>query len=195
MVIGITGSIGAGKSSVSNIFRDRGFYVIDCDEVSHKIDDLKIYKNKLKKSFGSEVFTNDKVDRKKLANLAFSSKENVKKLENISYPVILNEINKQKNKAIKMNMVCVYDAPTLFESGLNKDCNITIGVISKKDLRIERALKRGTLSKEDILNRIAIQPNDKFYIDNCTYIIENNGTFDNLEKEVDKLIKNIRGDN
>ena len=192
MIIGITGSIGSGKSYVSSIFKDNGFYTIDCDKVSHSIDEIDEYVLQIKNTFGDDVITDGKINRKKLAEVAFASKENLKKLEDISHPIILKQIEIETEKALEKGMICVYDAPTLFQSGLDKKCDITIGVLADKEQRIERAIIRGGLSEKEIIARVLMQPDNDYYIKNCTYVVENNGTYEDLVIEVNKLINTIK---
>ena len=194
MVVGITGGIGSGKSSVSQIFANNGFYVIDCDKISHDIDKLDEYKKQVLKHFGPEVFNNDTIDRKKLAEVAFSSKENKEILESISHPIIINEINRLRKNAIDVGLDCVFDAPLLFESSLDKECNYTIGVLSDKETRINRAIIRGGLEEREIRIRVLMQPDNDYYINRCDFVVYNDGTFEDLNNSVEILIKKIRGE-
>ena len=192
MIIGVTGSIGSGKSTVSQLLEKYGMYIIDCDKISHSIDDIPEYKNTIKEVFGCDVFDGEKIDRKKLASFVFENKEKVKLLESISFPIIINEIHKKKDISIKNKKICVYDAPTLFNAGLDKECDFVIGVIAEKHVRIERAKQRGTLTEEEILKRVMIQPDDKYYIDRCDFIIDNSGTLDELEIQLNSIIKKLK---
>lgn len=192
MVIGITGAIGSGKSFVAKIFANNGYYIIDCDNVSHSIDNNENYLKGIINTFGESVLTDGKLDRKKLARIVFKSKEKLKQLESISYPIIFDEIFKLQKEAEDKGLICIYDAPTLFESGLDKYCDITIGVIADKDIRIERAIKRGGIDENDLRSRALIQPDSDFYKNRCTYIVDNNGTEQELLDNVNKLIKNIK---
>lgn len=192
MVIGVTGSIGAGKSVVSEILAEYNMYIIDCDKISHSIDSVDEYKNKIKETFGEGVFTESEIDRKKLSEVVFKSKENVKKLESISFPVIIDEIHRKRDMAFKNGQICVYDAPTLFNAGLDKECDYTIGVIAEKEKRIERAIMRGNLSEKEIIARVLIQPDDDYYREKCNFIIDNSGTLGELKEQIEVIVKKIK---
>ena len=195
MIIGLTGSIGSGKSAVAEIASGLGFAVVDCDKISHSINDDPEFIKGIIKVFGSdcivEIEGRQSVDRKAVSEKAFESKENVKLLESVSYPVILARVREQSSASVAMGLPCIIDAPTLFQSGLNDYCDCTIGIVSDDKIRLNRAVIRGGLSEREIIARMAVQPSNDFYKEKCDYIIENNSTLEILKDNVTKLLSKI----
>ncbi len=196
MIIGLTGSIGSGKSSVAEIAGRLGYSVIDCDEISHSINDDPEFVDGIVNAFGDDCIDikdgKKSVNRKKVSDIAFVSKENVKILESISYPVILARVNDRINACQAMGVDCLIDAPTLFQSGLNECCDCTIGVISDDKIRLNRAVLRGGLSEREIIARMAIQPSNEYYKEKCDFIIENNSTLADLQSEVERVLSEAK---
>lgn len=136
MIIGITGASGAGKSIASKVFEKNGFFIIDLDKIAHGIYDTnKLCVEEVAREFGNGILDeNGKVMRKKLGEIVFADKEKLNILNKITHKYILNEVFKKldgKNNA-------VLDAPLLFESGLEKHCDITLGIISPNEVKTDR---------------------------------------------------------
>ena len=188
MIIGLTGSSGSGKSTVARVFENAGYLIVDCDEISRNIDNDPYYKNAVRESFGDVVFDGQgRIDRRALGNVVFSDAKKLELLTGISHPIIKSEVFRRIDRAEK----AVIDAPLLFESGLDKECDITIGVISKGDIRANRVAARDNLDIKDAMIRTSMQKNDDFYRENCVYIIENNGSIDELEKKVSDVLSGL----
>ena len=190
MIIGLTGSSGSGKSTVSKMFSKLGYYIVDCDAISRETDELPEYKDAVLELFGDGVFDkNGKIDRKALGKIVFSSPEMLKKLTDISHPAIKAEVmrricdNKDKNAVI--------DAPLLFESGLDAVCDVTVGVVADSDLRVRRVMMRDSLDEKTAKKRTSSQKDDGFYTSRCTYIIENNGELNCLEESFLAIAKKL----
>lgn len=191
MVIGLTGGTGTGKTSVSKVFEDAGFEVINYDLVTRRIyskgsDCL----NEVVSAFGKGILTEDgDLDRRKLGEVVFSDRESLDILNKIVYKYIVSltadKISGSKGKKLLL------DAPTLFESGLNEKCDLIVGVIAKKDIRIKRVTLRDNLSPQRVEERIQSQKSDEFYRDNCDYIIENNGSIEELNEQVKLILSDI----
>lgn len=184
MIIGLTGAIGSGKSTVAEMFSSAGFCTVDCDGISHSLDAEPSYVKAVRAHFGDGVITlahgTPRIDRKTLAKVVFSDEKARKALQDISYPVILGIVYERAESARSLGLDTVIDAPTLFESGLDEFCDFTVGVIARDDIRRKRVIERGGISAEDIDMRIKIQPDDAFYRERCDFIIENNGTREEL---------------
>ena len=152
MVVGLTGQSGAGKSSLSRMFAARGVEVIDADRVARDaIEQSANCLMDLVLEFSTEVIHPDaSLNRARLAELCFGDKNKLKRLNDITFPYIIEAIvHKLENaKARRLPMV-VLDAPTLFESGLNRRCDRIIAVIADRDTRIERVIARDQISRED----------------------------------------------
>lgn len=191
MIIGLTGSSGSGKSTVAEMFRQSGCHIVDCDKISREIDRLPEYKAEIMNLFGNEVFDKDgNIARRKLSKIAFSDKENLIAISKISHPLIKKQVYSEIEE-YKKSMNVVIDAPLLFESGLDRDCDITVGVIAENGTRISRIIERDHVDELNASRRALSQKNNDFYKENCILIIENNGTRNELEKEFIRIAGKI----
>ena len=183
MVIGLTGAIGSGKSTVASLFSDAGFAIVDCDAISRGLDAEPKY-TAVRDAFGDGVVDMSggtaRIARKELAEIVFSSAEAKKKIESIAHPIILEIVYERVDAAKRLKKDIVIDAPLLFESGLDDICDITVGVVTDEKLRFERAMKRGGITEDNLRRRMELQPKNEFYASRCDYIIENDGTADDL---------------
>lgn len=136
IIIGVTGEIGAGKTTFVKELESFGAYPIYADEIAHKILDLPQVQLKLESHFGKSIFENGKINPKKLASLAFKSKENWLKLISCTHPYILKRVFRILKKC-KQRYIAI-DAPLLFESGLEEVCNYIVVLKSEVELRKKR---------------------------------------------------------
>ena len=189
MVIGITGSSGAGKSTICEILeRDYNVKIINADKIARKLSRKGTnYVIDIIKIFGKDIVDEEgELKRKKLAEIIYSNDEMRKKLNNSTFKYIKKEIEKQINKLNK-NLVAVIDAPLLFESELDKICDKVIGVISNRELQLDRIVARDNIDFEDAEKRLNAQQNNEFYIKKCDDIIENNNNFLYIENSVEEI--------
>ncbi len=195
MVIGLTGAIGSGKSTVSRLFSEAGFAIVDCDAISRGLDAEPKYIRAVREAFGDGVIDmaggTARISRKELAELAFASTEAKRKIESIAHPIILGIVYERVDAAKKLKKDIVIDAPLLFESGLDGICDVTVGVVADEKLRFERAMKRGGITEENLRRRMELQPKNEFYTSKCNYIIENNGTADDLRTAFLALLSSV----
>lgn len=188
MIIGITGASGSGKSVASKRFEQIGFKIIDLDKITHQIYQTdKECVNELKETFGDEIIDkNGDVIRKKLGEIVFRDSIKLNILNEVAHKYILKkameEINSYKN--------VIVDAPLLFESGLNKICDITLGIISNREENAKRIVERDSISHDLAQSRLKKQHDDLFFQKNCTFCIENNSDIDDFIKKIDIFIKN-----
>ena len=198
-IIGLTGGSGAGKGEVCKMFLDLGVESIDTDKISREIT-KKEYKDgeclrELVENFSCDILNQDgELNRKKLAGIAFSSKENHAELNKITHKYILNEceniISEMRNAGEK---AVIIDAPLLFESGFDKNCDIIISVIADYDKRTDRIIKRDNITKEQAEIRIKNQKSDEFFIENSDYLIYNNTGYEEIYRQVSKIYDIISG--
>ena len=151
MVIGLTGKSCAGKDEVAKILYSFGFVIIDEDKLGHIA--LKENKQKLVDAFSDIILTDGEVDRKKLSKLVFSNKENLKKLESISHPWMIEETKRIEKEESKKGNIVVINAAILFRLGLDKISDEIVYVDAPLSLRAERAMLRNGTKKEDFLKR------------------------------------------
>ena len=185
MVIGITGSISAGKSSVLNILKDIGVFTISADEVYHQMikPNMPLF-NSLIEEWGRDILAVDgNIDRNKLSKIVFADPAKLKRLNEITHPAIIGEIEKtiSENK----NRDIVVEIPLLFET----KCEYLVDVIWYVDIsrenRISRLMNRNNISREEAIKKIEKY---KYYGHLADVIIYNDGTFEDLKNRVVKLL-------
>jgi len=189
MIIGITGGSGAGKSTVSSQFEKLGYFVIDADNVAHKVMDAGTSCLKEVIDFFGEKYLNPDgtLNRKKLGNKVFADKNMLDELNRITHKHIINEI---KFLAQDKSLVII-DAALLFESGLNYMCNKTIFVSSSFAKRVERIVIRDNVSEDYAIRRINAQQKDDFYREKCDFEIKNDDD-ENLALRVEEILSCLK---
>ena len=190
VIIGLTGPTGSGKSTVSEFFKESGYVIINADEIARKA--LAPGGGCLKQVcgvFGEDILNDDgTLDRQKLAERAFSSKENTRMLNDITHPWIFlqvlricrENIDSGKNKF-------VFDAPVLFESNSDIMCDCVVSVTAPVGVRLERLKKRDGLSEEQLKKRMSAQYDDEFYIRKSDFVIDGSLTFDEIKVKVKEI--------
>ena len=181
-VLGLTGSTGAGKGVVSRALRTAGAEVIDCDAVYHELLEKDgALLDALRAAFPG-AFAGDRLDRKALGTIVFRDPGKLAELNRITHPFVRRRITaileEMEARGVRL---AVLDAPTLFESGADADCDVTLGVIADPALRTGRIMERDGLSREYAALRIAGGKPDSFYRERCDEIMENNGTAEEAE--------------
>lgn len=190
LVIGLTGQTGAGKSTVCKKLEKYGCYHIDADKIAHSVYEAgSPVLSRLLCSFGGEIFNdNGTLNRKKLAEIAFSSEENILKLNSIVHPAVTDKIRKIiEEQRLLGSKAVIIDAIALFESGENKLCNFTVAVVAPRGVRKERVKKRDGLNEDEAELRINAQREEKFYKDNADITVKNYLPH-NLDEEVKKIL-------
>jgi len=186
-IFGVTGSFGAGKTTVSKIFSKLGAEVIDADKISHRIikNNNKVYK-KILSLFSENISdTSGRINRKKLAKIVFNSKRLLRKLCQIIHPAVISEIRKQI--ALKRRCACdviIIDAPLLIEAKLISLVDRLVVVKAKREVQIRRIKEKMNLSKSEILKRINNQIPIRDKLTFADYVIDNSSSFSNAEKQV-----------
>ncbi len=190
--IGLTGSIGTGKSTVSKIFEELGSYVIDMDKLAHQVLKNENIKNRIRGEFG-DVFDKDgNIDRKKLAKIVFNDEKKRKILEGIIHPEVRN-LTKKIIKDIEnreKNAIVIVEVPLLIETGSYKDYDLVIVVYAPRNVQIERLLKKG-YSLEDAIKRINSQMDIEEKIKFADIVINNTSDLNTLREEVKKIYLNL----
>lgn len=192
IVIGLTGPTGSGKSSASGIAENFGFQVIDCDKTARKATEKGTKGlNALVLVFGEEILLPDSsLNRKALAAKAFKDKQSTDLLNKTILPYIADIVIKQAE-----GRDTLLDAPTLFESGINKICNKTIAVLADKDVRLKRIIARDNLTLKEAETRINAGKDEQFYRKRADYVLQNNGDENAFFKRFSDILKEITGGN
>lgn len=195
IVIGLTGNIGSGKSTVSKHLIKRGFYVIDADIVAREVvavgtEGLKL----IQEVFGSEFIQPDQsLDRKKLGNWVFGNPKELEKLNRILHPIIRRRLI--RSIELTEEKVIFIDAALIYESGMDQLLDMVWFVSVKSETEITRLMLRDDLSRDDALKRIEVQMSQGDKRNRADHIIDNDGTKQQLYEKIDSLIFYLGLDN
>ena len=193
IIIGLTGQSGAGKTTVSQTLSSQGLGIINCDEIARKCTADASECNAELAKFFPECFDDKLVlDRKAISEIIFTDRNMLYLFDSIVYPFILKEINNEIKALSDSFKYIVLDAPTLFESGADKLCDIKIAVISDSEKRLKRIMNRDRISRELAIKRFNSQLSADYFKKNCEYIIENNSTLEKAEQKTKEVIKEIK---
>ena len=177
-VYGITGPSGAGKSMLCEYMAHRGIPHIDADKIYHELlVPPSAVLDALRKSFGTKIFTADGVlDRAVLSAIVFNDKEKLALLNETVLEFVLKEIRRRIRALEKDGFSAVaVDAPTLIESGFNKECDTVITVLSSFAIRTARIMERDGITREKAEERIRAQKPDEFYEEYSDIVLINDG--------------------
>ena len=189
-IIGLTGGIGSGKTTVAKYLESLGIPVYISDVEAKKVMELPQIILKIKTAFDNEIITNNKLDRDKLAAIVFNNPEKLKELNGIVHPAVKSHFESWVQHH-KKNPIIIKEAAILFESGSYKDCDAIISVVAPLETRIERVIKRDTTSREKILQRVNNQLSDDDRIARSQYIITNI-TLEETKNQVDKILNLLK---
>ena len=187
LVIGLTGGIASGKSSVSKILSDLGAAIIDADAIARTIvEPGKPALRQIIQHFGEAIIQADgSLNRRKLGDIVFADSVQREKLENITHPAIWQEVNRQVTAAQAMgSKVAVLDVPLLFETGWDKKVDSVWVVYVQRQTQIERLMKRDNLTQSKAEQRIDSQLSLEIKIQRADVIIDNSGTPDETRYQV-----------
>lgn len=195
IVVGLTGQTGAGKSTISQVFAENGFSIINADVVARQVMEKgSACLAEIAETFGRDVLdSKGGLDRKKLAGIVFTDSERLKTLNSISYPYITREILRQINTFSDAGEdFILLDAPTLFESGADSFCDIIVSVVADAAIRKQRIISRDGITPEQAQNRMDSQLDEEYFISHSGYIINNNGSPDSVREVAEELAGKIR---
>lgn len=191
MIIGITGSIACGKSTVSNYLKSKGYIVIDADRIGHEalVDDY--VKEKLIVAFGNEILEDNKINRQKLGELVFGNSSNLTVLNSIIHPEIRKKILEKIDKNNDKELIFI-DVALLFEAKFDDLVDKIIVVYVDENTQLTRLMKRNSISKKEALSRIVSQmsPIEKAKLGD--YTVNNNLDVINTYEQVDKVLSELK---
>lgn len=195
-IIGITGQSGAGKSTVCESFQKYGIPCIDTDKLYHSM----LCKNsplvcELVRAFGLEITDwAGGIHRPTLAKRVFSSKDDLSRLNTIAHFHILSRSRELIKEYEEQGCDTVaVDASQLFESGFDKECDVTLAVVADRQTLIDRITKRDGISREGAEKRLENQFPKEYFIKKCTYVIENRSDAEALDRAVKNIVNIIKG--
>ena len=191
MIIGITGSIACGKSTVSNYLKSKGYIVIDADKIGHEALDDDYVKEKLILAFGNEILEDNKINRQKLGELVFGSSSNLNVLNSIVHPEIRKKILEKIDTNNDKELIFI-DVALLFEAKFDDLVDKIIVVYVDENTQLTRLMKRNSISKKEALSRIVSQmsPIEKAKLGD--YTVNNNLDVINTYEQVDKVLSELK---
>ncbi|WP_307474234.1 dephospho-CoA kinase [Cytobacillus purgationiresistens] len=192
MVVGLTGGIASGKSTVSAMLKDLGYSVIDADVESRlAVEKGEPAYKEIVDYFGEGLLQEDEsIDRQKLGAIIFNNKEERSKLNSIVHPAVRKRMNDQKAAAIERDeQLVILDIPLLFESKLTHMTDRTVLVYVDENIQLARLMKRNQFSEEEATARIKSQMplDDKRQL--ADHIIDNNGTIEKTRIQLQNLLQ------
>ena len=197
IIIGLCGGSGSGKGSVCKIFSEFGIPCIDTDAVYREITSAPgECLTALQNEFGIEIITESgTLNRKKLASIVFSgedSKLRLERLNEITHKYILDETKRRLDNYRTMGAAAaIVDAPVLFESGFDRECDVIVLVVAERELRITRIMSRDGITRKEAEQRINSQISDDELMLRCDYMIRNDYDLSYLKQEVKTVLKKI----
>lgn len=194
-IIGLTGGIGSGKSTVTAMLRQAGYTVIDADEISREVSRkgaplLRL----LVREFGIEIIQEDgSLNRKLLADLAFESQHGTRRLNELVQTAILVRALEYFNRMrlSKEYDLCFFDVPMLYEAGWDKYMDAVWLVTAPEDMRLKRVVERDKSRREEVLARMKLQMSEEEKIARADLILDNSGTESELRLRVQQALKEL----
>ena len=195
LLVGLTGSMGSGKTLTANFFQALGAYVIDADAICRNlVEPGKPALKEIVECFGKEILlANGILNRLKMAKIVFADSAKKKALENILHPKVFEEEQRvYKNiQAAQKNTLVIIDAPLLIESGNYKKMDKVLVVICDKEKQVQRLEKLGSWNRKEIEKRILNQMKAEKKTKYADYVIHNDGTIDDLRVQVASVFNEL----
>lgn len=173
-LIGITGGIGSGKSTIAKVFMSIGYPVYNSDtRAKELINSNEELINSIKLSFGDDLYNSQGLDRKKMASIVFNNPEKLELLNSIIHPAVGKDFEKWID--LQNTSFILKEAAILFETGIYKSLHKTILVSAPQETRIERVIKRDNTNREEVLSRMNNQWSEEKKTELADYVIDNSG--------------------
>lgn len=194
-MIGLTGQSGAGKTTVSRVFSQNGFAVIDADIISREVTQKgQPCLTELSEAFGSDIINPDgTLNRKRLGSIVFSDREKLRQLNGIIYPYIIYRIISRIDELSEEGReLILLDAPTLFEANADDLCDLIISVTADESIRMSRIIARDNITPEAAKKRFESQYSEHFFVNHSDFVIINNKTPDVLAAKAEEVAGKIK---
>ena len=193
--VGLTGGIGSGKSTASKFFEKLGAFILDADkQAKNLLEKNEIVQHEVISEFGTDIInTTGKVDKNKLARVAFQDVDHQRRLNSVVHPYIYDLIDKTFDKVLNDGKYAVFiiDAAMIYESGYDIHLDYIIVITAQLKNRMERALARKTLTREEILKRIEFQWPEEEKVEMADFVIHNDGSEKELNDNIKSIIKKL----
>ncbi len=188
-LIGITGGIATGKSTVAKLIRNNGYPVIDADLIGHKVLEKRNIKRRVIKEFGDVLNSNGEIDRKKLGALVFENHKNISILNGILHPEMVKMILEKSEELGRSNEEVFVEAAVLFEMKLDRYTDFVIITDCPDEIKIERLMKRDHLSFEESKKRVALQLSREEFLKRADWVIDTSKNIKYTLEQVFKMLK------
>lgn len=196
IVIGLTGPTGAGKSTVADALEQAGCKIIDADRIAHEIVTQPECLAQLTAEYGKDIVEPDGgLNRGLLAQRAFSSPRKSARLNEITHPIIIEEILRRIARSQQGEAkAIVLDVPLLFESGMECYCAVTVAVLAPMELRLSRVMNRDSISPEQAGARMKAQQADEYYRERADYVFDGAADAQSVPAKAQELLERIFGE-
>lgn len=175
-IIGLTGGIGSGKSTIAKVFESLHIPVFYADQAGREVLDFdQVVKNEVMELLGGQSYTNGKANRKQMAEKVFGIDDLLQSLNAIIHPAVKRAFFDWKKKLPSKTNYCIREAAILFESGSHADCDKVICVVAEDELRIRRVLDRDQVKRAEVESRMVKQMPQSEKASKSDFIIDNNG--------------------
>lgn len=197
LIIGLTGGIVSGKSTVVRMFKDLGAKIVDADKLGHKVIlPQETAWKRIIKIFGKDILQKDQtINRKKLGKIVFANQNLLKKLNKITHPEIIKLIKKEislaKDDSKEEKKILIIDAALIYETKIDRLMDKIIVVYLDEEEQLKRLIKRNNLSKKEALQKIKSQIPLKEKIEIADYVIDNSNSLDKTREQVKKIWENL----
>ena len=190
-LIGLTGGIGSGKTTVAKIIEDNGFAVYNSDiRAKELVNESDFLKNEIKSFLGEKAYSEDGIyDTKYVAGKVFADSELLEKLNKTIHPAVKQDF--EHWKSLQNGKIIFKETALLFELGIDKDCDASLLVTAEDNIRIKRVMDRDSKTYREVETILEKQMPEKDKIRKADFIIYNNSTFENLKSETEKVLQEI----
>jgi dephospho-CoA kinase len=189
-IIGLTGGIGSGKTTIANLFAEEGIPVYIADDEARKLMQSPAIIEEIRNTFGDAIFENAILNREKLSQIVFNDSKRLQELNAIIHPAVRKHFEDWVSKQEGAPFV-IYEAAILFESGSYKNCDFIISVSAPVELRIQRVIERDKTTREQVLGRIQAQWSDEQRNSKSDFVLENTDAR-TTKIEIHKILKILK---
>lgn len=191
LVVGITGGIGGGKSTLSAVLRNKGYYVYDTDIEAKKMQDNDPdVREQIIKLFGSDIYTSEGLDRKKIASIVFNDPQKLIQLNKIAHPSVLKNFDEWV-KGHQSEKILFIESAIIFEIGLDKKLDKVVVVTAPEDVRVARVMKRDGVSEGEVRSRIVRQMPEEEKVMKADIVIDSDKEYI-LNSNADYLLEELQ---
>ena len=198
LIVGLTGGIVGGKSTVASMFKNLGAKIIDADKLGHSVilPNKPAWK-KIVKIFGKDILQNDlTINREKLGKIVFTNQTFLKKLNEVTHPEITKMIKKEIDSATNnQEKVLIIDAALIYEAKIDRLMDKIIVVYIDKDEQIKRLIKRNNFSRDEALQRVRSQIPMEEKAKMADYVIDNSNSLSKTREQVEKIWQSLVSQN